>query len=85
MRPAWPLRLWLAAALAVGGGYWALTYESHWWVGYEGPDGFVPKFKLAWYEQAAEVGIVGLAAGVPVIAAAGLTRWIVGRVRRSRG
>ena len=86
MRVPYYLCVFVAAALAIGAAWWAMTDESGWWAGYEDPDrGFVPKFKFHWYEQAVVAAIVGLAAAVPVTAGTYLTHRVCGRLRRPAG
>lgn len=82
MRVPYYLRVFVAAALALGAGWWAATPEAAWWFGYDGLDGrFVPKFKLHWCDQGVVAGVVGLAAAVPAAVAAYLFDRLRGRRR----
>jgi hypothetical protein len=61
--------IFLPTALTAGAVYWAATNETHWWAGYDDPIyGFVPKFKLKWYEQMIESGVVGVGVAIAMTA-----------------
>lgn len=68
--------LFVVTTLIAGASYWQLTSEEQWLVGYQSEQGFVPKFKLKWYEQLVVSGIVGMMYAAAVTAGSFVLYWL---------